>query len=91
MVERWLLVPRLLPNLGLTGRVCRAQHGGPVIPALGRLKQEDYREFEAILNYRVKSCLKKIQEQFIELRIVPIEHSLHSYQFVLHQKKDSGE
>jgi hypothetical protein len=30
----------------------------PVIPAFGRLKQEDH-EFEVILGYVVRSCLKK--------------------------------
>jgi hypothetical protein len=30
----------------------------PIIPALGRLKQEDHK-FEASLGYIVRSCLKK--------------------------------
>jgi hypothetical protein len=32
----------------------------PAIPALGRLRQEDYK-FKANLGYRVKPCLKKNQ------------------------------
>jgi hypothetical protein len=32
----------------------------PVIPALGRLRQEDYYKFETILGYTVRTCLKKL-------------------------------
>jgi hypothetical protein len=36
-----------------------------VIPSLGKLKQEDY-EFEAILCYRMKSCLKSEDKEEAE-------------------------
>lgn len=38
--------------------VLPTQWSRPIIPALGRLKQEDW-EFEANLDYTVRACLKK--------------------------------
>jgi hypothetical protein len=40
----------------------------PVIPALGRLRQE-YHEFETSLGYRVRSCLKKRKHQPLPVKI----------------------
>lgn len=34
----------------------------PIIPAFRRLRQEDLHEFEASLNYIVRTCLKKKQK-----------------------------
>ena len=37
-----------------------------IILVLGRLRQEDC-EFEASLNYRAKSCLRKTKQEAIEM------------------------
>lgn len=36
----------------------QAERPTPVIPTLGRLREEDCHEFEAILSHRVRHCLQ---------------------------------